>query len=62
MHGFKSEMTESLLLDNGALEESIYTLPNENLVRKRCLRAHNDSVHRIIIPMLASVIIIKIML
>ena len=57
MHGFKSEMTESLLLDNGALEESIYTLPNENLVRKRCLRAHSESVDRIIIPIHAWVII-----
>ena len=57
---FQREMTESLLFDNGALEESIYTLPNENLVRKRCLRAHSESVHRIIIPILASVIIIKI--
>ncbi len=37
---FKSEMTESLLFANGALEESIYTLLNQNLVRKRSLRAH----------------------
>ena len=54
---FFREMTESLLFDNGALEESIYTLPNENLVRKRCLRAHSEYVHRIIIPILALVII-----
>ena len=57
MRFVKSEMTESLLFDNGSLGRSIYTLPKENLVCKQPSRTHGESVNRIIIPMLASVII-----